>query len=204
MDNNDLNLNSDDSVQKSGTDRRSFLGGAGVLGFAAMAGMLNSADAKAATPQTNASARLSSIDKLNVTRNETYDVPGGKEYFLDWQINDDKGVVKKVICHHTRLDSDVTYTMASNIVIHTFNPGMDINGSPASTKHQNVTVYAVKGEVVGPVRNDHVTITTIHRNGSSSRLSKIVPVRLEIPEFANMDIETMITNIGHKFIHDSR
>jgi hypothetical protein len=184
--------------------RRGFLGSIGAISLATMAGVLAPISAGGTTSEGSAPGRLASLAKLNLTREESFDVPGGKEVFLEWQAGDEKGVVQKFIVHHTRQDADVTYTMNTNVIVRTYGPGMDLQGKPASAKEQNVTVYGVKGEIVGSVRNDHVTITTVHQDGRTSRQSQVAQVRLESPEFAGTDTAAQIASIGRRFLGQSQ
>lgn len=175
------------------------MGVAGAMGLGAAVSTLTLPKAQAAILQSEV-PNLSSIGDLKVTRDEKFDVPGGKEQFVEWLACDGNGVTKKFLVHHTRIDADVSYTISTNVVIHTYSAGSSIDSKPVATSEQNITVYAVKGEVSGSVRNDHLTITTVHRDGSSSRLSQIVPVKLDNSEYADMDTATIIRSIGRQFL----
>ncbi len=143
--------------------------------------------------------RLSSIARIDLIRDERREVSGGKECFIEWTAADEKGLVKKFSAHATRIDEDVTYTMKTEIVIHTYLPGTEQTSTPDSTKQRTITAHGIKGDVAGPVRNDYVTLTTVDESGSVHRQSLEVPVRLDLSEFERMDTETMIARIGSQF-----
>lgn len=180
--------------------RRGFLGGVGAIGLAAIAGAFSPASVQGAETGSSAPIRLSSIQNLTITRNETFEIPGGKEYFLEQRVSDDKGVVQKMLAHHTRVDSGVSYMMSTDVTIQVYGPGMNLDGSPASTNHQSVTVSAIKGEVSGSTRTDHMTVTTVYADGSTSRKSVEVPVRLDTEEFSGMTVQEIAQYIGEKFV----
>lgn len=184
----------------SEASRRDFLSGMSALGFAAMAGVLSTGHAQGQETQANSAFRLSSIENLTITRNETFEIPGGKEYFLEQTVSDNKGVAQKMLAHHIRVDSDVSYMMSTDVTIQIYGPGMSLDGPPASTNHQSVTVSAIKGEVSGSTRTDHMTVTTIYADGSTARTSLEVPVRLDTTEFAGMTAEEIAKYVGEKFV----
>jgi len=182
------------------TNRRGFLTGLGMAGAAIAAGAgtapaeaQEGAPAKAAAP-----AKLSSIATLSVTREEVLDVPGGKEYFYEWNAGDKQGVTTKFSVHGTRIEAGNTYTMTTDITVSTF--ASDQPAAPVRSDHQNVMVFAVKGPVDGSVRHDEMTITTVHADGSTNREQRTVPVRLDLAEFANQDFATLAMNAGRKYL----
>jgi hypothetical protein len=166
--------------------------------MAAMVGMLMPDSVQAAKPLSGnetGTTKLSSIAKLSVTREDIFDVPGGKEYFYDWQASDENGVTKKFAAHGSRIDSESSYTITLDATVQKFAAGADIE-APTTTTQQRITIFGIKGEIVGSVRNDRVIFTTVHADGSSAREERMVPVRLDLSEFAQQDFATIATNAG--------
>ena len=94
--------------------------------------------------------------------------------------------------------------MTLDATVQKYASGMDLEGAPASTTQQRITIFGVKGEVTGNVRNDRVTFTTVHADGSSAREQKMVPVRLDLSEFAQQDFATIATNAGRLSLAKNR
>ena len=190
-----------EQAKQSGTPRRNFLSGVGAVGIAAVAGAVTTKPAGATpVPQVAVPPRLSSIDHLKVTREESFDVPNGKESFYEWQASDAQGVTTKFVFHHTRTDVGETYTLNTDITVLKFAAGADLSGPPTATSQQKLTAFGVKGEMVGNVRHDEVTMTTVHADGSSSRELRIVPVRLDLSEYAGQDLATILKSVGSRFV----
>lgn len=148
------------------------------------------------TSSANDELRLSSIESLSVTREDVFDIPDGKEYFYDWQANDEKGLTTKFSSHSSRIDSYGSYTITLELSIQKIKPGTDIDADPAATTRHRVVVFGVKGETCGDVRNDRVFITTYAEDGTSAQEERTVAVQLDVDEFANQDFATMALNIG--------
>jgi hypothetical protein len=172
----------------------------GAMGLGAMLAALEPSKASAAGLKPRSPMPLSSLSNLKVTRDETFDVPGGKEYFAEWQIADGKGATRKYITHHARVDTDKSYTMSTDVVIHTYDPGASLSGEPSARKEQHITVFAEKGEVMGSVRNDHVTVTIAHTDGSITRESSVSSVKLDNSDLAGMSTRDMIASFGQRFL----
>jgi hypothetical protein len=207
MENKDLSIPVPEGVENDGTDRRGFLAGVGALGVATVASMLSPQPANASSPtpkDEKVPLNLSSIAKLSVTREEVFDVPGGKEHFYEWQASDEKGVTSKFSVHVSRVDSESAYTISLDVTVLKFAPGTDLSGPPTATKQQRIVNFGIKGEVVGDVRNDRVITTTVHQDGSSSREERVVPVRLDLSEFTNQDFTTLVTSMGKKSLAQRR
>lgn len=201
MDDYDFNFRVDEESKNEGTGRRGFLGGMGALGFAAVAGMLNPEPAQAAKQSSEGNTEvpsLSSIAKLSVSRQDVFDVPGGKEYFYDWQASDEYGVTTKFTLHGSRTDSGTTYAATTDVTVRKFANGMDSDGVPASTVQQRTVVFGVKGETAGNVRNDKVVCTTINADGTSSRQESNVQVRLDLDRLAQQDFATQALRAGRR------
>jgi hypothetical protein len=184
------------------TKRRQFLGSLGAVGLASVAGAskVERAEAQLQPPNSSVPQKLSSIANLKVNREQTLDVPNGKESFLEWEASDAVGARTKFIVHTTRIDVDETYTITTSIAAHKFAPGSDPNAEPISTTQQNTTAFGEKGETVGAVRNDVVTVTTVHEDGSSSRETRIIPVRLDLKEFEGLDFAAVASKVGSRYV----
>ncbi len=197
----DTNPNSESPFTESDpASRRSFLGGMGLAGLGTMMCALAPASADAPTPASPNRLKLKSIGKIDVSREESFDVPGGKEYIVEYRVSDDSGVVSKFINHVSRVDSETSYTMTADVVIHSYAADADLNGEPQVRKEQHINIFAVKGETVGGFRHDHFTITTMHTDGSITRESVTVPVQLDVSEYAGKSARDLIASIGKKFI----
>jgi 2-phospho-L-lactate transferase/gluconeogenesis factor (CofD/UPF0052 family) len=136
---------------------------------------------------------------LTVLREENFDVPGGKEHFHEWQTAAANGVTKKFITHSFRIDGDGTYVTHSNLKIHTWAAGADLNGEPQSTTGHVINLYAVKGEVTGSVRHDRITMTMVQPDGQTMRQTLTVPVRLDLAELNDLDLAGTIARMGELF-----
>jgi hypothetical protein len=184
------------------TKRREFLCGMGAVGLAAMSSAVNGnkAEAQIGGNPLSPPPKLSSIAALNVTREQTLDVPNGKESFFEWEASDAEGVTTRFIVHTTRIDVGETYTVNTGVTVQTFARGVKPGGEPTSTTQQNMTAFGEKGEVEGALRHDTVTITTVHGDGSSSRETRIVPVRLDLSEYQGLDLAAVAAKIGSHYV----
>jgi hypothetical protein len=181
------------------SDRRGFLGGLGVMGFAAMAGVLNATPADAAQVQSASTApvKLSSIGKVNVIRDETFEVPGGKEHILQYTVSDDKGITLRHSYNISRIDGNENYTTTSNFRVEEFAPGLSLQQQPSNTRTFQMTAYGVKGDVIGDRRHDTVTTTMVAEDGTVQRQTQVVRVRLDLSEFAGLDTAALVTKMGN-------
>ncbi len=179
------------------SNRRGFLEGLGFLGLAALTG---TAGAEAHENQIDAPStpRLSSIGKVEVLRDEKFDIPGGKEHIMQYTVTDDKGVTERRFSSTARTEgSDQTYTVITNHRIEQFAAGQSLKGPATSTKAFQINVYGVKGYEMGDRRNDTITTTIIGPDGSVHRQTQVVPVRLDMSEFTGLSTAELITKVGN-------
>jgi len=195
------NSDSPQSMSETATQRRAFLGGIGALGLSAIAGSIAPQTAAAMVPATaQASANLDSVASLEVTREQNLHVPGGQENFYEWQATDSRGATNKFLVHSSRVDSGNTYTISTDITIHKFAPGASPDSAPRRSTQQHITAFGTKGEVADGIRQDHVILTTVHSDGTSTREERTVPVRLDFSEFAGMDFAAIAASTGRRMI----
>jgi hypothetical protein len=179
--------------------RRGFLGGVGAISLAAMAGMMDTTSAQASPIQasTSATQALSSIDKINVIRDEKHDVPGGTEQIVQYTVSDDNGTTVRHSYNYSRIKQSGAYTISSNFRIEKFASGQPLTEKPASTKTFQLSVYGVEGEVSGNRRRDTVTTTIVADDGTVKRQTQVVPVRLDVSEFEGLDTAALIAKMGN-------
>lgn len=196
----------DDLSAKAMTNRRGFLGAFGAAGLAALSGGIpEQANASTVSAQEPSNVNLSSLDDLKVTREENFEVPNGKETFLEWQVADkNKRIIKKFMTHHARVDADGTYTMTTDIKINTYKLEDGVTGIPISSNEQHATVFATKGEPIGSIREDRMIVTSIHNDGTTTRQVLTVPVRLDTSEFDDMNAATLIGKLGAMHLSGER
>ena len=180
-----------DSSLHSANTRRAFLGGVGATSLGAILTCFSPA-AQAATSVTNERLRIDTIKDAKTLSFETLPVPGGKEIFLDQQATGSNGVTMLTRGHTIRTDTEVAYTMHIDLTVQLFAPGASTTGTPDSTRTTNVSLSGIKGEVEGDIRRDHMTITIINPDGTSTRTSQEVPVRLDVSKYDDLTPEQLM------------
>ena len=165
--------------------RRAFLGSVGATSIGALFACL-SPTALAASSDRGEILRIDAIQECRTLRNDTIAVPGGKEVFLDQQAIGANGVTMLSRMHSIRTDTEVAYTMHADIVVLNFAPGSPQTGTPNSSRSMNLSLSGIKGEVEGNIRRDHVTITFMHEDGTSTRTSQEVPVQLDVSQYDDL------------------
>ncbi|MEO6805975.1 MAG: hypothetical protein ABI286_03035 [Edaphobacter sp.] len=124
-------------------------------------------------------------------------MPGGKERILQYTVSDDQGVTVRHSSNISRIDVNETYTMNSNFRVENFAPGQSLQQQPSRTRTFQLTAYGVKGEVIGNRRHDTITTTMVTDDGTIQRQTQVVPVRLDLSEFASLNTEGLITKMGN-------
>ncbi len=173
------------SPQQTPNTRRSFLGSIGATGMGALFACF-SRTALAASTAKDGGLQIDSIQETKTLRNDTIPVPGGKEVFLDQQAIGANGVTQLVRMHSIRTDTEVAYTMHADIVVQSFAPGNPPTGTPDASRTMNLSISGIKGEVEGNIRKDLMTITFLHEDGTSTRTSQEVPVRLDVSQYDDL------------------
>lgn len=172
------------SLQSPDT-QRSLVGSMGATSMGALFACL-SPSALAASVSRDEVLRIDAIQECKTLRNDIIAVPGGKEVFLDQQAIGANGVTMLSRTHFIRTDTEVAYTMHTDIVVQNFAPGNPPTGTPNSSRSMNFSLSGIKGEVEGNIRRDHVTITFLHEDGTSTRTSQEVPVRLDVSQYDDL------------------
>lgn len=181
-----------------GHSRRNFLGGFGVMGVMAMAGMVDAPHARASSPQHIATApELSAIGKVDVIRDEKHEVPGGTEHIVQYVVSDDKGTNVRHSYNLSRVRQSGSYTMAANFRVEHFALGQPLTEKPIDTKTLQISVYGLEGEVSGNRRKDTITTTIVADDGTVHRQTQVVPVRLDLSEFENLDTASLVAKMGN-------
>ena len=60
-----------------------------------------------------------------------------------------------------------------------------------------MSIYGIEGEVSGNRRKDTVTTTIVGTDGEITRKTQIVPVRLDLSEFAGLDTAALAAKMGN-------
>jgi len=178
-------------------NRRTFLSSVGVAGLVAALGAIKPTEAEALDRPTPLA--VGSIKGFKVLRDEEFEIPGGKEHFLDQQITDTQGAVRVTRTHISRTDTEVSYEIHLDIAIQTYASGQDVQSQPSGTQKQSISVHGIKGEISGSVRNDHVTVTTVYADGTTSRQSSEVQVRLDNSDLSGLSREELFMEMGRRY-----
>lgn len=155
------------------------------------------ADAEQVQSTSTVPLRLSSLGKVNVIRDESFEVPGGKEHIVQYTVSDDQGITLRHSYNLTRIDGDGTYTTTSNFRIEEFSAGQTLQQQPSNTRTFQLTASGIKGEVIGDRRHDTVTTTMVAEDGTVQRQTQVVAVRLDLSEFAGLDTAALVTKMAN-------
>lgn len=175
----------EDFPQRNDNTRRAFLGGIGAVSMGAFFTCLTPG-ASAESLGSNDRLRIDTVQDSKTLRYDTLTVPGGKEIFLDQQATGANGVTMLTRGHTIRTDTEVAYTMHIDLTIQLFAPGRSTTGTPDSSRTTNLTLSGIKGEVEGNIRRDHMTITFVNPDGTSTRMSQEVPVRMDVSQYDDL------------------
>jgi len=183
---------------KDSNSRRDFLGSAGALGVAAIAGILNIDPTQAgASALGSRPVKLASIANLTVKREEIFDVPGGKEYFYEWDAGDKSGSIKSFTVHGSRIETDTTYTVTTDVTVRAKGSVKAKNLSTSVAQQRTIT-FGTKGAVSGDFRTDQVIVTTIRSDGTSTREESTVQVRLNFERVIHQSLHDHVLKAGRR------
>lgn len=174
-----------DTISASEASRRAFLTGLGAAGLGGLMACV-STPAHAVNTCASASVKVDTIESTKTLRYDTLEIPGGKEVFLDQQVTGANGVLMITNTHSVRTDTEVAYNMHVDITVLTFAPGKSVADAPDLSRTQSISIAGIKGEVEGNIRKDLMTITFLHEDGTSTRTSQEVPVRLDVSQYDDL------------------
>lgn len=192
-----------DPISASEASRRAFLTGLGTVGLGGLMACVTT-PARAINAGASAPVKVDMIESTKTLRYDTLELPSGKEVFLDQQVTGANGVLMITRTHSVRTDTEVAYNMHLDITVLTFAPGKSVADAPDLSRTQSISIAGIKGDIVGPVRNDHMTVTVVHPDGTSSRFSQVTPVRMDLSQYDQLAPDVLMKMIGDHFLNGTR